>query len=278
MLSSVRAGRPAAFWQLGGDAVAASEGQMRAGAIVVVLGLATAGVASVASAQVVPPPELQCSASQLGQPCGLNSYSTCTQTACFHIEDELDDAGVDAGVPTSCSACTACIQSGCLYAVCPAGSYCTGVGLNPASPLGGWGFGPPSNPDETTVAVPQYFCVDAGPQLLAPPTCPDPHGGAADGGIVAISPGGGSGSLDASVARYPGPSRETTTPPGAGRPSGSSGMLEAGTDLPAAPATGASQYPELGRACAMAPGAPAGVGAPGLIGVALGLLASRRRR
>lgn len=257
---------------------------MRTRTIIVVLGLAMVGAVSVASAQVappvVPPPALQCSASQLGQPCGLNSYSTCTQTACFHIEDQIDDAGEDVGVPTSCNECTACVQSGCLYTGCPAGSYCTGFGVNPASPLGGWGFGPPSNVDETTIEVPQYLCVDAGPQDLGPPRCPDLNGAATGGGIVGPSPGGGSGGLDAGVARNP-PSNDTTTPRTAGGSSvGGTQSLEAGVERPAAPAASAdpSHDTDLSRACAMAPGTAAGMGAIGPVGVALGLLAARRRR
>jgi hypothetical protein len=255
---------------------------MRTRAIVVVLGLAMVGAASIARAQVVPPLGVQCSPDQLGQTCE-NMYMTCSETVCFRIEDQLNDAGEDVGVPTSCNACTACVETGCLYTGCPAGSYCTGRDLHPASPWGGVGYGPASNPDETAIAVPQYTCVDAGPQDLTAPTCPNLGGVAESTGAVgpasSASSSGGPGAGTTPVVPVNDPPPEGTGSPSV--PSApSTESLDASVDPATASAT-AVHYEVLGHgACTMAPGnaAIAGKGALAPVGVALGLLAMRRRR
>lgn len=259
---------------------------MRARAVIVILSAAMLGAASIASAQSIPASAL-CASNEVGMPCGGNPYNACIPTICWTTVDMLNDAGEDAGVLTDCRECTACIQAGCFVTGCPAGSICTAFGGNPTFP--GIGWGPTSNPDELSIATPDYICVDGGPQVLYPPTCPNPGVAPAEGG-PAPSPSGSSGGSgdgssgsngpasapDAGVATYaPSYSAPAAAPAGGG---GAASQIVDASAPPLAPAAAPPHYTVLGHgACTMARG-PAGSGGATLAGIALGLLALRRKR
>jgi hypothetical protein len=151
----------------------------------------------------------QCPLDQIGQPCdnaieghpGMGAY--CTASACEKVVGDLNDAGVDVGVPVSCSICGACIPFCSDDAPCEGGLTCAALGYV------GFGLGPPSNPDETTIFFPQFYCTDvpstfsydagsvspydpwvpscdAAPGIVQPP--PPTQGGGLEGGADAPVP------------------------------------------------------------------------------------------
>ncbi len=255
-------------------------------------GLALAGVASIAHAQTWLPPPL-CTASQAGMPCNSNAYDLCLPTLCWQIEDRLNDAGEDVGVPVSCTECTACVQSDCRAVGCPYGGVCTYRGT-PQTPCGGFGYGPPSNPDQTTFSTPDYFCdMEGGAVTGPPPSCPNlsgwtdlcgpqPGGGGSSGEFADA----GSSSTDGgTVAPVSGSSSGSgSSVPTGGVGGGSSGSTGSGAalspraaSLDAAPAS--SQNEALVRgACAIGPGSrPTGAEAAWQAALALGLLLMLRK-
>jgi MYXO-CTERM domain-containing protein len=224
----------------------------------------------------------ECPVDQIGQPCsnafeghpGIDTY--CTAVVCEQIEDKLNDAGEDVGVPVSCSICGACVGFCSDTAPCPGGALCTAQGYQ------AWGFGPLDNPDETTLFFPDFECdegpVEAGVDYYHPWT---PSCDAAGGPIGSPGTGSSSGSTDSGSSSAPwvsGPSTEAGDLEGdaiAYAPAPSQGGADAG-----ATAANAARIEELRSGmCSFAfgpqPMAPAAFLPLGVVG---GLLAMRRRR
>jgi hypothetical protein len=227
-----------------------SRGAMRAVTGAAVTGLVLAGVVSTAYAQSWLQAPL-CSPSQVGMPCNSNQYDLCLPTLCFHIAD----AG-GAGVPTSCTECTACVQADCRAVGCPNGGVCTYEGT-PQTPCGGFGYGPPSNVDQTVIANPVYRCTfgnDGGaPAAPLTPTCPDLTGWT---DLCGPQPGGGSSPGDGGA-----PSGNSSVDAGAGDPaSGSSSG--AGWSMPAGGAAAGGSSGAGATAGSRAAGVEAGTPAP----------------
>ena len=232
----------------------------------VAAGLALAGVASIASAQTqtwLTGP--LCPASQVGMPCNSNPYDLCLPTLCFHIEDRLNAAGMDAGVPTACLECTACVQADCRATGCPSGEQCQYYGTSQSPCGGGFGYGPASNPDQTVIINPQYSCLPGwdgqAPVPEVPPTCPNVTdwtdfcgGSSGGGGSSAVSAAdAGSGQTTGS-----GPATDASSGTNGAAGSGGTGSGATGGGSGGGATGGGSSGPVAAAAAAPIVGADAG--------------------
>lgn len=118
----------------------------------------------------------ECPVDQIGQPCtnqlpGTYAGNTplfCAASLCETIVDEVNDAGEDVGVPATCAICGACVPFCSNDSQCPSGLTCKSEGKQ------GFGWGPPTNPDQLTLWFPSSYCTDfpdASPSESWTPSC-----------------------------------------------------------------------------------------------------------